>query len=124
MSSHLTLAQRHLLRNELVNDLRRLDQSLSEQLGGTDRTERAHDILAQDGDDLRRRGAARAMDFALSDRQAQAMGVIADALRRADTEAYGDCADCGEPIPFARLRAEPWALRCVDCEARRERHQR
>jgi DnaK suppressor protein len=120
MNSHLTHAQRHLLRNALVNDLRRLDQSLSDQLGGAPRAEHAHDVLAQDGDEIRQHGAARAMDFTLSDRQAQAMGAIAAALARADTDAYGDCADCGEPIPFARLRAEPWALRCVDCESRRE----
>jgi phage/conjugal plasmid C-4 type zinc finger TraR family protein len=30
------------------------------------------------------------------------------------------CIDCGEPIPAARLRALPHALRCIDCAADRE----
>ena len=29
---------------------------------------------------------------------------------------YGACADCGEDIPFARLSAEPGALRCIACQ--------
>lgn len=29
---------------------------------------------------------------------------------------YGQCADCGTDIPFARLRAQPAALRCVACQ--------
>jgi RNA polymerase-binding transcription factor DksA len=34
---------------------------------------------------------------------------------------YGACSDCGEPIAFDRLKVEPWALRCIGCEGRRER---
>ena len=30
------------------------------------------------------------------------------------------CLDCGEPIPAARLRALPHAVRCVDCQAEYE----
>ena len=26
------------------------------------------------------------------------------------------CVDCGEPIPAARLKAIPDAIRCVDCQ--------
>jgi RNA polymerase-binding transcription factor DksA len=29
---------------------------------------------------------------------------------------YGRCADCGLEIPFERLKAEPAALRCIDCQ--------
>lgn len=120
MGSHLTVAQREALRHALANDLRRLDQSQSDHLGGVDRVEHAHEVLTDDGDEIRQHGAERAMDFAVSDRQTQAIGALAEALRRADTDAFGDCTDCGAPIPFARLRAEPWALRCVACESARE----
>lgn len=27
------------------------------------------------------------------------------------------CADCGEPIPAGRLRAQPHAVRCLGCQA-------
>lgn len=120
MESHLTAAQRDLLRRALTKDLRRLDQSQADLLGGVDRAEHAHQVLTDDGDEIRQHGAERAMDFAVADRQTQAIGALAEALRRVDSDAFGDCTDCGAPIPFARLRAEPWALRCVACESARE----
>ena len=30
------------------------------------------------------------------------------------------CADCGDPIPPRRLRAEPGTTRCTPCQARQE----
>lgn len=30
---------------------------------------------------------------------------------------YGTCEDCGDEIPFARLRANPGATRCVPCQS-------
>ena len=30
---------------------------------------------------------------------------------------YGECVQCGSDIDFRRLRANPSALRCVDCQA-------
>jgi len=36
---------------------------------------------------------------------------------------YGVCADCAADIPFDRLKAEPWALRCVACETQHEKQQ-
>ena len=37
-----------------------------------------------------------------------------------EPEAFGRCTDCGQPIPFARLEALPWAERCIDCQTRVE----
>jgi len=37
------------------------------------------------------------------------------ALQRMGTGNYGICVDCGEEIQLARLKAIPWATRCVDC---------
>jgi RNA polymerase-binding protein DksA len=51
---------------------------------------------------------------------------IARALEQIRSGTYGVCADCGEPIPMARLEAYPFADRCIRCatalEARR-RHR-
>lgn len=33
---------------------------------------------------------------------------------------YGRCIECGKPIPPARLRALPFALRCLPCQERYE----
>ena len=44
-------------------------------------------------------------------------------LDRAPDEA-GACEDCGEDIPWARLKAMPYAELCVTCQARRDGPQR
>lgn len=43
------------------------------------------------------------------------------AVARIERGDYGECTDCGEPIPPARLEAYPTALRCIDCQAAHER---
>lgn len=42
------------------------------------------------------------------------------ALRRIDDAVYGDCQQCGEPIAYARLQAQPFASLCIDCQSARE----
>ncbi len=34
---------------------------------------------------------------------------------------YGRCTDCSSEIAFARLRAQPAATRCMDCQRRHEK---
>jgi len=38
------------------------------------------------------------------------------ALRRLDDGIYGDCRDCGDPIPLPRLMVQPQAERCAFCQ--------
>ena len=44
-------------------------------------------------------------------------GVLA-ALSRIDEASYGQCVDCGHPIPEGRLDARPDAARCVGCQSK------
>jgi DnaK suppressor protein len=44
------------------------------------------------------------------------------ALDRIESGTYGLCEDCGEPIDRARLKARPWANRCLKCQRRAEMH--
>jgi len=62
--------------------------------------------------------------MALSDRETVELGAVSDALARLRDGRYGLCADCDAEIPFDRLKAEPWALRCVACESSREARAR
>ena len=114
-------------RQELGTLLRQRRRALAEersaQLDGRSRAEHARDMLLQDGDDETQRDAEREVDFARTDRNAVELAEIDAALARLESGSYGDCADCGEPIALARLRSAPQALRCVDCECRRERSQ-
>lgn len=45
---------------------------------------------------------------------------IEEALRRLEEGTYGVCDVCGKPIPLSRLRALPWANRCIACQSRFE----
>ena len=38
------------------------------------------------------------------------------ALKRIDDDIFGICFDCEEEIPEKRLKAVPWAERCVRCQ--------
>ncbi|MBT2484227.1 MULTISPECIES: TraR/DksA C4-type zinc finger protein [unclassified Microbacterium] len=40
---------------------------------------------------------------------------VDDALARMDAGIYGICANCGRPIPHARLEVRPFAIHCVAC---------
>ena len=42
------------------------------------------------------------------------------ALDRIERGTYGRCEDCGESIDRARLKARPWASRCLKCQRRAE----
>jgi DnaK suppressor protein len=46
-----------------------------------------------------------------------------DALERRAAGQYGICAECGQPIPKARLAARPHATLCIDCQRAREGHR-
>lgn len=75
------------------------------------------------GDEMDQARAAMAIDTHanLIDRAESRLRLIDDALARVDNGTYGICVDCGEPIPVERLRALPFAMRCVDDETRRSR---
>jgi RNA polymerase-binding protein DksA len=42
------------------------------------------------------------------------------ALARFEDASYGRCDTCQKPIPMLRLRAIPWATRCIACQSRSE----
>jgi DnaK suppressor protein len=63
------------------------------------------------------------LSFALIHLKAEMLERVNDAVRRCDEGAYGHCVDCGEAIAPSRLRAMPFAVRCLDCEETREDEQ-
>ena len=121
---HLTAGQRALLESSLQLRQHQLDRRLAEHHGGVSRAEHAHDLLEQDGDDAPQREGERELDLALSDLETRELGAVSQALARLQSGSYGVCAECASEIPFDRLRAEPWALRCVACESRLEEKRR
>lgn len=96
---------------------------LKAQLDGSSRAEHAREVLLQDGDDATARDADREVDLAQSDKDTLDLQAIDDALARLESGRYGECADCGEPIPLPRLKLEPQARCCIECAGRRERQR-
>jgi DnaK suppressor protein len=50
--------------------------------------------------------------------------LMIDALARLDAGTYGQCVDCGKPVPEGRLEAKPEAARCLACQSRRDGRDR
>jgi DnaK suppressor protein len=64
------------------------------------------------------------LDFALVEMQAQTLDNITAALARLDAGDYGTCVECEQDIPERRLRALPFAAKCLACQAHAEQIQR
>jgi DnaK suppressor protein len=118
MKTPLTPGQRAQLKELLELRQHELDSRVASQPQG--RAEHAREVLMQDGDDASQRDADREVDLARSDADLRELGAVSAALARLDEPGFGRCTDCGAAIAFDRLRIEPWALRCVACESRRE----
>ena len=59
--------------------------------------------------------------LAILDRSRDLQAKMDEALARLAAGRYGLCAVCEDPIPAARLRAMPFAARCLPCQERTER---
>ena len=57
----------------------------------------------------------------LAERHLQDLSALEAARQRIKAGTYGVCVDCGDPIGTERLRANPAALRCAECQTARER---
>jgi DnaK suppressor protein len=64
------------------------------------------------------------LDMALLQMSAESLLRIDEALVRLDAGEYGSCFECAGEIAAQRLRALPFAVRCVACEDRREKNGR
>lgn len=55
-------------------------------------------------------------EVALLGHAQQQLDAVSAALRRIDSEGYGDCERCGAPIGLPRLQAMPEARLCLACQ--------
>jgi len=74
------------------------------------------------GDEIERShaGLQGDVDLALLQMRADTLVRIDEALVRLDAGKYGSCFECAGEIAGPRLRALPFAVRCLPCEQRRE----
>lgn len=71
--------------------------------------------------DMARSLAEVETEASLIERAEYRLKAIDAALARLEQGRYGECEDCGLDIPLERLRALPFATRCVDCQGKRNR---
>src|SRR5262245_14163508 len=69
-----------------------------------------------DMEDMSLRDATGAQQIALLEARTQQRIQLDEALRRLDEGTYGICEDCEASISAGRLRALPFARRCVSCQ--------
>ncbi|WP_280153467.1 TraR/DksA family transcriptional regulator [Piscinibacter sp. XHJ-5] len=75
--------------------------------------------IAEEGEQRYRHG----MEHVELIRDQEELAEIADARTRIGDGRYGECIDCGMPISFERLSAQPTAKRCIaDQEAWEKKH--
>lgn len=96
-------------RETLLERIREEQESLQPDVANPDRTD-----LAQDYSSAERRAALLAQ-------MEESLEEVEDALERLDRGVYGNCINCGKPIPPARLEAIPQTPYCVNCQQEMER---
>jgi DnaK suppressor protein len=107
-------------RNRLVHLIHGLDVQLAELSESEAGEHPAGNHLADVGTDL---GEQETM-LTLESNEREILAQVERALQRLDEGVYGQCERCGQPIPFERLEALPYATRCITCQAAVERDRR
>ncbi len=115
----MTAKERKQLRGELIDRLTVIYQMVRHNLSAAF-VAQAVEPDPMDESDESAIDELRALDASLDDRELHLAHAIVDALRRMRNDSYGICIDCGRVIPFERLRAVPWTLRCADDAGRLE----
>jgi DnaK suppressor protein len=99
-------------RTEIQDKLRNLRETLPNEITNVrDAEEQSVHDFVQD------------VELALMEMKSETLAKIDDALRRVEEGTYGTCAECGNEISEARLRALPFASLCISCQERAEERE-
>ena len=108
------------LRQMLEDRRRQLMTEVQGRIRGVraDGADKPHDVFDQG--EASEADIQEDIEFALIQMKSETLNKVNEALRRLEEGTYGNCFECGEEIAEARLRALPFAVRCIDCEEARE----
>lgn len=63
-------------------------------------------------------------ELRLKEREQKLLKKIDEALDRIATNTYGICEQCGEEIPYKRLKARPVTTLCIECKTQQEEEEK
>ena len=110
-------ALRKMLLDRRHEVLKEIEALISHRL--SDDTHNRVDSVPDVGD-LALLDSERGRDISILEMRNKMRQNIDEALIRLDEGAYGVCSDCGVEISEKRLKAVPFARRCVACQAKEE----
>lgn len=100
------LRRRDALRKALIGDLSLLRELHQQKTG--DPLDAAADTVQDE------------LNSQLVEVEARELAAIEEAIAKFDSGKFGDCEECGKPIPLNRLKALPYANECIECKRREE----
>lgn len=96
---------------------REIDESLADYRAGQNRM---REESVPDTEDMSLQVSTAEQRISLMEARNRTRDQLDEALRRLDEGRYGICEDCEEVIGEARLKALPFARRCIACQERAE----
>lgn len=106
----LKLQQR---RNEITGQVNHLEQDLKEEIA--DNQNMPGDMADHGSGELNQH-----LSVTLMENDRIELERIEKAILLIEDGSYGKCEVCTKSIPMARLKALPWATRCINCQSRME----
>lgn len=117
-----TRAEVDAIREELVQELRRIEQEVTTLRTAIDQVMRdSGDGAGDDTADTGSKAFEREQSMTLLANTRETLFQTRAALTRIGSGTFGVCESCGEAIGKARLQAFPRAALCVSCKQRQER---
>lgn len=120
LNSHLSEKQINALKDKLMSEAERIrvNFQLKKQEYETNSITGAKDEVDSANDNI-----LLAADMRFSNRESLYYKKIMKTLSKVETEQYGMCDDCGDPITYTRLMARPTSEMCILCKEESEREE-
>jgi RNA polymerase-binding protein DksA len=107
------LAHLQKRRNEITGQVNHLEQDLREEIA--DNQNMPGDMADHGSGELNQH-----LSVTLMENDRIELERIERAISRIEQGNYGQCEVCQKSIPMPRLKAIPWATRCISCQSRME----
>ncbi len=116
----LTAEQTRSLETLLIDREKQLSAEIAAAREATRQRDAARSAEVIDRKAVADQGAAEEVAEAETQRDIDELKAVQAARLRINAGLYGQCVDCEEPIAFARLQAQPAAMRCAKCQTGHE----